>query len=114
MSRETKLTTGICVKTALNIPVISTKDALTDRTLTSVISAKQKKTTKTAQHKKLTRTTKNTAKSSKIASYETLGIFVKRKKEEDTRHIKHLKCLVLGKRPLYLIYCNWRVKGVEQ
>jgi len=29
-------------------------------------------------------------------------MFVKRKKEEDTRHIKLLSYLVVGKRPLYL------------
>ena len=58
MSREAKLTSGIGVKTALNIQCTSTKDALTDRSLTSVTSAKQKKTTKTAKHKEQTRIAK--------------------------------------------------------
>jgi hypothetical protein len=41
-------------------------------------------------------------------------MFVKRKKEEDTRHIKLLNCLAVGKRSLYLVYCGWIIKGVEQ
>jgi hypothetical protein len=51
MLREAKLTRGIGVRIAHNTPCISTKDALIDRILTSVTSAKQKKTTKIAQHK---------------------------------------------------------------
>jgi len=48
MLREAKLTTGIGVRTALNIQFTSTKDALKDRILTSVTSAKQRKTTEIA------------------------------------------------------------------
>ena len=51
MLREAKLTRGIGARTARNIPVISTKESLTDHVLTSAANAKQKKTTKTAQHK---------------------------------------------------------------
>ena len=54
MLREAKLTRGIGVRIAHNTPCISTKDALIDRILTSVTNAKQKKTTKIAQHKDLT------------------------------------------------------------
>jgi len=52
---EAKLTNGIGARIAHNTPCISTKDALVlDRILTSVTNAKQKKTTKIAQHKDLT------------------------------------------------------------
>jgi len=51
MLEAAKLTDGTGVRIALNILCISMKDALTDRILTSVTSARQKKTTKTAQHK---------------------------------------------------------------
>jgi len=54
MLREAKLTRGIGVRIAHNTPSISTRDALIDRILTSVTSAKQKKTTKIVQHKDLT------------------------------------------------------------
>jgi|APFre7841882590_1041340.scaffolds.fasta_scaffold93589_2 hypothetical protein len=54
MLREVKLTRGIGVRIAHNTPCISTKEALIDRILTSVTNAKQKKTTKIAQHKDLT------------------------------------------------------------
>jgi len=54
MLREAKLTRGIGVRIAHNTPSISTKDALIDRILTSVTNAKQRKTTKIAQHKDLT------------------------------------------------------------
>ena len=54
MLREAKLTCGIGARIAHNTPFISTRDALIDRILTSVINAKQKKTTKIAQHKDLT------------------------------------------------------------
>ncbi len=52
---EAKLTDGIGVRIAHNTPCMSTKDALVlDLVLTSVNNAKQKKTTKIAQHKDLT------------------------------------------------------------
>jgi len=51
MLGEASLTNGIGARTARNIPCTSTKDALRDRVLTSVTSAEQKKTTKTAQPK---------------------------------------------------------------
>jgi hypothetical protein len=51
MLREATLTSGIGVRTAHNILCMSTKDALIDRILTFVTNAKQKKTTKSAQHK---------------------------------------------------------------
>jgi hypothetical protein len=54
MLREAKLTRGIGVRIAHNTRRISTKDALIGHVLTSVTNAKQKKTTKTAQHKDLT------------------------------------------------------------
>jgi hypothetical protein len=55
MLREAKLTRGIGVRIAHNTPCIPIKDALViDRILTSVNNAKQKKTTKIAQHKDLT------------------------------------------------------------
>jgi len=54
MLREAKLTRGIGARIAHNTPFISTRDALIDRILTSVTNAKQKKTTKIAQHKDLT------------------------------------------------------------
>jgi hypothetical protein len=54
MLREAKLTRGIGARIAHNTPRISTKDALVDLMLTSVTNAKQKKTTKIAQHKDLT------------------------------------------------------------
>ena len=50
MLRETNLTDGIGVGIAHSIPVLSLKDALIDRFLTSVTSAQQKKRKKTAQH----------------------------------------------------------------
>jgi hypothetical protein len=51
---EAKLTNGIGVRIAHNTPCMSTKDALAlDLILTSVNNAKQKKTTKIAQHKDL-------------------------------------------------------------
>lgn len=58
MLREPHLTDGIGVRIAHNIQCTSTKDALVDRNLTSVTSAKQKKTTKTAQPKERTRIVK--------------------------------------------------------
>jgi len=58
MLRESHLTDGIGVRIARNIHCTSTKGALVDRDLTSVTSAKQKKTTKTAQPKELIRTAK--------------------------------------------------------
>jgi len=56
MSKAAKLTNGIGAKIARNILCTSTQDALTplDHVLASVTSAKQKKTTKIAQHKDLT------------------------------------------------------------
>jgi len=67
MLREPNLTGGIGVRIAPNIPCTFTKDVLIDRILTSVTSAKQRKTTKTAQPKELTRIVKKIkAKSSKI------------------------------------------------
>jgi hypothetical protein len=48
MSREANLTDGIGARTARNIHWSSSKNALTDRNLTSVTSAKQKKTAKIA------------------------------------------------------------------
>jgi len=50
MLREAKLTRGIGARIAHNTPCTSTKDALIDRILTSVTNAKQRKTTKIAQH----------------------------------------------------------------
>jgi hypothetical protein len=54
MLREANLTDGTGVKIAHNILWISKKDILSDLTLTSVTNAKQRKTTKIAQHKDLT------------------------------------------------------------
>jgi hypothetical protein len=52
---EAKLTDGIGAGIARSIPCMSIKDALVlDHVLTSVNNAKQKKTTKIAQHKDLT------------------------------------------------------------
>jgi len=51
MLREATLTSGIGVRTAHNIPCMPIKDVLIDRILTSAPNAKQKKKTKTAQHK---------------------------------------------------------------
>jgi len=51
MLREATMTSGIGVRTAHNILCTPTKDALIDRILTSVTNAKQKKKTKSAQHK---------------------------------------------------------------
>jgi hypothetical protein len=49
---EAKLTNGIGARIARNIPCMFTKDALApDHVQTSVNNAKQKKTTKIAQHK---------------------------------------------------------------
>jgi hypothetical protein len=53
MLRDPHLTDGIGARIAHNIPCTSTKDALIDRNLTSVTSAKRRKTTKTAKHKEL-------------------------------------------------------------
>jgi hypothetical protein len=67
MLREPHLTDGIGARIAHNIPCTSTKDALIDRSLTSVTSAKKRKTTKTAKHKELKKNSeKSTAKSSTI------------------------------------------------
>jgi len=52
---EAKLTNGIGARIVRNILCMSTKDALVlDLVLNSVNNAKQKKTTKIAQHKDLT------------------------------------------------------------
>jgi hypothetical protein len=52
---EAKLTNGIGVRIVHSTQCMSTKDALVlDLVLTSVNNAKQKKTTKIAQHKDLT------------------------------------------------------------
>jgi hypothetical protein len=53
MLRDPHLTDGIGVRTAHNIPCPSTTDALRDRDLISVTSAKQKKKNKFAQSKEL-------------------------------------------------------------
>jgi hypothetical protein len=53
MLGEARLTRGIGVRIARNIPSISIKDVLIDRILTSVANAKPKKTTKIAQHNHL-------------------------------------------------------------
>jgi len=58
MLREPNLTDGIGVRIAPNIPCTPTKDVLIDRIQTSVTSAKQRKTTKTAQPKELIRIAK--------------------------------------------------------
>jgi len=55
MLRDPHLTDGIGARTAHNTHCTLTKDALVDRILTSVTSAKQKKITKPAQHKDLTK-----------------------------------------------------------
>jgi hypothetical protein len=54
MLRAPNLTGGIGAKTAHNIRWLSKKAAPIDRFLTSVTSAQQKKTKKTAQHKDVT------------------------------------------------------------
>ena len=54
MLKEPNLTDGIGVRIAHNIHCTRTKDALVDRILTSVTSARKRKTTKTAQHKDAT------------------------------------------------------------
>ena len=54
MLRDKNLTDGIGVRTAHNTPQLSLKVVPTDRFLTSVTSAKQKKTIKTAQLKDAT------------------------------------------------------------
>ena len=51
MLRDPHLTDGIGARIAHNIPCTSTTDALRDRNLTSVTSAKQKKKNKLAQAK---------------------------------------------------------------
>jgi len=51
MLREATLTSGIGVKIAHNILCMPIKDVLIDRILTSAPNARQKKKTKTAQHK---------------------------------------------------------------
>ncbi len=58
MLREPRLTDGIGVRIAHNIHCTSTKGALIDRNLTSVTSAKQRKTKKVAQPKELIRVAK--------------------------------------------------------
>jgi len=58
MLRDPHLTDGIGARIAHNIHCTSTKDALRDRLLTSVTSAKQKKTRKTAKRKELVRIVK--------------------------------------------------------
>ena len=55
MLRDPHLTDGIGVRIARNIHCTSTKDALRDRVLISVISAEKRKTTKPAKHKERTR-----------------------------------------------------------
>ena len=62
MLREPHLTDGIGARIAHNIPCTSTKDALIDRSLTSVTSAKKRKTTKTAKHKELNKIAKKHSK----------------------------------------------------
>jgi hypothetical protein len=66
MLRDPHLTDGIGARIAHSIPCTSTKDALIDRNLISVTSAKKRKTTKTAKHKELNKIAKNVAKSSTI------------------------------------------------
>ena len=56
MLRDPHLIDGIGVRTALNIPFPSTKDALVDLDLTSATSVKQRKTEASAQPKALNRT----------------------------------------------------------
>jgi hypothetical protein len=56
MLREANLTDGTGVKIAHNILCMPIKGVLIDRILTSVTNAKQKKKTKSAQHKDLTPT----------------------------------------------------------
>jgi hypothetical protein len=63
MLREPHLTDGIGARIAHNIPCTSTKDALIDRNLTSVTSAKKRKTTKTAKHKELNKIAKKAQQS---------------------------------------------------
>jgi hypothetical protein len=58
MLRDSRLTDGTGVRTAHNIQGTSTKDALKDHNMTSATSAKQKKTTKTAQPKEQIRMSK--------------------------------------------------------
>ena len=58
MLRDPHLTDGIGARIAHSIYCISTKDALRDRSLTSVISAKKRKTKKAAQHKERARIVK--------------------------------------------------------
>jgi len=53
MLKEAQVTRGIGVGIARSTQCISTKDALIDRVLTFAANAKQKKTTKTAQHEDL-------------------------------------------------------------
>jgi hypothetical protein len=62
MLREPHLTDGIGARIAHNIPGTSTKDALIDRNLTSVTSAKKRKITKTAKHRALTKIAKKHSK----------------------------------------------------
>ena len=63
MLRDPHLTDGIGARIAHNIPCTSTTDALRDRNLTSVTSAKQKKTNKIAQPKELVRIVKKSQQS---------------------------------------------------
>jgi hypothetical protein len=58
MLRDPHLTDGIGVRIAHNIPCTSTKDALRDRNMISVTSAKQSKSAKTAQPKEMVRAVK--------------------------------------------------------
>ena len=53
MLRDPRLTDGIGVRIAHNIPCPSMQDALRDHDMTSVTSAKQRKTTEIAQCKEL-------------------------------------------------------------
>ena len=56
MLRDPRLTDGIGVRTARNIPFPYTKNAPLDRNLTSATSVKQRKTEASAQPKALNRT----------------------------------------------------------
>ena len=65
MLREPRLTDGIGVRIAHNIPCPSMQDALRDHDMTSVTSAKQRKITKTAEHKELAKIVKKTTAESR-------------------------------------------------
>lgn len=58
MLKDPHLTDGIGARIARNIHCTSTKDALRDRVLISVISAKKRKTRKAAKYKELVRIVK--------------------------------------------------------